>query len=258
MGHNCSKIRINDTSSLSVVDHGFVSPQGIRAKSSPDYDVHIVQSLIRKGHLAPFYEGKQNMHHKYGFFSFFYCCLWVSFLGSMEPYVNKQNLVFNTECPICFLYYPSRMNRTRCCDKSICTECFLQLKRSTYSPLAPAVCPFCVQPDLGVLYVPPVWSKYHLDFKKRRSDLITENDLHDLNDRRTWCLAPTDPDVVLVDTIRPKWMKQLTEGRASFYSNRGTTRRRRLQLIQEDYSRPSLHYYSNDHNVYDVFTHPSL
>ncbi|KAI8375130.1 hypothetical protein BD560DRAFT_392779 [Blakeslea trispora] len=233
MGHTCSKIRVIALSSLTVVDHGFVSPQGIRTKNSLDYDIHIVQNLIRKGHLAPFYE------------------------GSTEPYISKQNLTFDTECPICFLYYPSKMNRTRCCDKSICTECFLQLKRSTYSPFAPAVCPFCVHPDLGVLYVPPVWSKYHLDFKRRRSDLVTVNSSTDLGDRRTWCLEPNDPDVVLVDTIRPKWMKQLIEGRIS-YSDRGTTRRRRLQITQDDHSRPSLQYYSNNHDLYDVLAYPGL
>ena len=34
------------------------------------------------------------------------------------------------ECPICFLYYPPFLNRTRCCDQEICSECFVQIKRA--------------------------------------------------------------------------------------------------------------------------------
>ena len=51
-----------------------------------------------------------------------------------DPFVNGQPLeVFlykdATECPICFLTYPPYLNRTRCCDQPICTECFVQIKR---------------------------------------------------------------------------------------------------------------------------------
>lgn len=70
------------------------------------------------------------------------------------------------------------MNRTRCCDKSICTECFLQLRRSSTSPLVPAVCPFCVQPNLGVIYIPPPWSKKYnvsLLFRCSKEVYIKEN-----------------------------------------------------------------------------------
>lgn len=84
------------------------------------------------------------------------------------------------ECPICFLYYPPYLNRTRCCDQSICSECFVQIKRpdphvpehtdpavaggaaaETREEAAenlvsePAACPFCVQPAFGVTYDPP-------------------------------------------------------------------------------------------------------
>jgi hypothetical protein len=84
------------------------------------------------------------------------------------------------ECPICFLYYPPYLNKTRCCDQPICSECFVQIKRpdphppehgepvsptaSGTSPQAvedgalvsePAACPFCVQPEFGVTFEPP-------------------------------------------------------------------------------------------------------
>ncbi|KAI8819256.1 uncharacterized protein EV422DRAFT_123028 [Fimicolochytrium jonesii] len=58
------------------------------------------------------------------------------------------------ECPICFLYYPSNINYSRCCDQPICTECFVQIKRSE-STLEPAACPFCVETNFGILYYTP-------------------------------------------------------------------------------------------------------
>ena len=52
-----------------------------------------------------------------------------------DPFVNGQPLeVFlykdATECPICFLTYPPYLNHTRCCDQAICSECFVQIKRT--------------------------------------------------------------------------------------------------------------------------------
>ncbi|KAF8250929.1 hypothetical protein K440DRAFT_113436 [Wilcoxina mikolae CBS 423.85] len=86
------------------------------------------------------------------------------------------------ECPICFLYYPPYLNRTRCCDQEICSECFVQIKRvdphipeshdhapgdSNSEPNSvadqlvsePATCPFCKQTDFGVTYSPPPWRR---------------------------------------------------------------------------------------------------
>ena len=84
-----------------------------------------------------------------------------------------------SECPICFLYYPPYLNRTRCCDQPICSECFVQIKRPDphppehTDPNAPprpdepppeaetqlvseiAACPFCVEPEFGVTYESP-------------------------------------------------------------------------------------------------------
>lgn len=34
------------------------------------------------------------------------------------------------ECPICFLWYPENINYCRCCHQPICTECFVEIKRS--------------------------------------------------------------------------------------------------------------------------------
>ena len=103
-----------------------------------------------------------------------------------DPYVSGQRLEAYlykdaTECPICFLYYPPYLNRTRCCDQPICSECFVQIKRPDPHPpehtdpsappppsiesaepidpeslvSEPAACPFCVQPEFGITYEPP-------------------------------------------------------------------------------------------------------
>ena len=100
-----------------------------------------------------------------------------------DPYVNGQPIEAYlykdaSECPICFLYYPPHLNKTRCCDQAICSECFVQIKRPDphvpehADPTAPpredaepidpeelisepAACPFCVQPEFGITYDPP-------------------------------------------------------------------------------------------------------
>ncbi|KAL6718549.1 SNF1-interacting protein [Lecanora helva] len=103
-----------------------------------------------------------------------------------DPFVNGQPIEAflykdASECPICFLYYPPHLNRTRCCDQAICSECFVQIKRPDPHPpehadpslpppppstteqdidpeeliSEPAACPFCVQPEFGITYDPP-------------------------------------------------------------------------------------------------------
>ncbi|MCJ1320547.1 SNF1-interacting protein [Xylographa vitiligo] len=105
-----------------------------------------------------------------------------------DPFVNGQHIEAYlykdaSECPICFLYYPPYLNKTRCCDQAICSECFVQIKRPDPHPpehadptappkeseslqaedldpdasliSEPAACPFCVQPEFGVTFDPP-------------------------------------------------------------------------------------------------------
>ena len=58
-------------------------------------------------------------------------------------------------------YYPTNINYSRCCDQAICTECFVQIKRSepttTHLVSEPAACPYCVRDHFGVVYTPPPW-----------------------------------------------------------------------------------------------------
>lgn len=111
-----------------------------------------------------------------------------------DPFVNGQRIEAYLykdamECPICFLYYPPYLNKTRCCDQAICSECFVQIKRPDPHPpehgdptdpppsssgagleatdedgddqfvSEPAACPFCVQPEFGITYESPAFRR---------------------------------------------------------------------------------------------------
>ncbi|XP_010268399.1 PREDICTED: uncharacterized protein LOC104605362 isoform X2 [Nelumbo nucifera] len=103
----------------STVEERFTRPQRlVRAKSNVDYKN--LRKLILSQKLAPCFDG-----------------------------IEESNNPDLEECPICFFYYPS-LNRSRCCTKGICTECFLQMRPSNamHSPQ----CPFCKTPSYAVEY----------------------------------------------------------------------------------------------------------
>ncbi|CCF56806.1 hypothetical protein KAFR_0B05100 [Kazachstania africana CBS 2517] len=137
----------------------------------------------------------------------------------------KLNLYKNgTECPICFLYFPKPMNYSKCCQQPICTECFVQIKRSApHFPhdenvedvddvdkdpnlliSEPSNCPYCATPDFAVIYNQPndrkvgingiLPSQYTLD-NKVSTDTVTE------------------PFVITSDFIRPDWKIKLNKDR---------------------------------------------
>lgn len=54
------------------------------------------------------------------------------------------------ECPICFLIHPANINYTQCCAQPICTECFVEIKRSR--DFSEARCPYCVENRFGIRY----------------------------------------------------------------------------------------------------------
>ncbi|XP_042434422.1 E3 ubiquitin-protein ligase GW2-like isoform X1 [Zingiber officinale] len=100
-----------------VVDEKYTRPQGLYQHK--DIDHKKLRKLILESKLAPCYPGLDD---------------------------HSFNL---EECPICFLYYPS-LNRSRCCMKGICTECFLQMKPSHSA--RPTQCPFCKTSNYAVEY----------------------------------------------------------------------------------------------------------
>ena len=199
----------------------------------------------------------------------------------VDPLVNGQPIEAHlykdaAECPICFLYYPPYLNRTRCCDQPICSECFVQIKRPDPHPpehgddpnnpnnaiattttttttqeegggggggsqaesadtqlvSEAAACPFCVQPEFGVTYVPPTFRRglaYATEPTSRpaaaanlaspmsssTSSLSSANPTSTVpGRRRATSLSASDPNVVTTDKIRPDWAQKLTNARA--------------------------------------------
>lgn len=101
-----------------VVDEKYTRPQGLYQLR--DIDHKKLRKLILDSKLAPCYPGDDE------------CCT-----------LDLE------ECPICFLYFPS-LNRSKCCTKGICTECFLQMKPSHSA--RPSQCPFCKTANYAVEY----------------------------------------------------------------------------------------------------------
>lgn len=176
-----------------------------------------------------------------------------------DPFVNGQPIeVFlykeADECPICFLSYPPYLNRTRCCDQPICSECFVQIKRAEphlpeHHPdgqardphqgltaedppemltSEPSVCPYCQQPDFGVTYEPPPFRR-GLAFSATSSALASSTAMssqsslnstpppmspQQVGRRRTHSLSATAPNVITTDRVRPDWATKLAAARA--------------------------------------------
>ncbi|CAN6444573.1 unnamed protein product [Victoria cruziana] len=104
-----------------VVDDRYTRPQGLyQLHKAADHKK--LRKLILESKLAPCYPGADER----GF--------------DLE------------ECPICLMYYPS-LNRSKCCMKGICTECFLQMKPSDSTCLEECTrCPFCKASNYDVEY----------------------------------------------------------------------------------------------------------
>ena len=103
-------------SSFFLVSWGRLSPTN-RLYSNCEWDERAIRKLVGDGKLASRSKGG-----------------------------DCANDELNQECPICFLYY-SEVNTTKCCNASICTECFLQVRPQKEKL---SCCPFCNSPELGV------------------------------------------------------------------------------------------------------------
>ncbi|CAN6172580.1 unnamed protein product [Urochloa humidicola] len=100
-----------------AVEDRYTRPQGLYPH--PDIDLRKLRRLILEAKLAPCHPGAD------------------------DPRADLD------ECPICFLFYPS-LNRSKCCAKGICTECFLQMKSPT--SCRPTQCPYCKTLNYAVEY----------------------------------------------------------------------------------------------------------
>lgn len=176
-----------------------------------------------------------------------------------DPFVNGQPIEAYlykdaSECPICFLYYPPYLNRTRCCDQVICSECFVQIKRpdphipehqdpavqDTGEPPDPdaltseiARCPFCKQPDFGITYESPTFRRgltyvapaSAKPLGKISSAMSSSSSIAsamsggnassvDTARRRAQSIAASDPAVITTDRVRPDWCEKLEGARS--------------------------------------------
>lgn len=168
-----------------------------------------------------------------------------------DPFVNGQPIEAYlykdaTECPICFLFYPPYLNKTRCCDQAICSECFVQIKRpDPHLPehalpeaaepgnldsedtliSEPAACPFCVQPEFGVTYEPPSFRRgltyvnqaVSNSLNNASSAMSSSSSLASAisgGGRRTTSISVTSPTVITTDRVRPDWHQKLVSARA--------------------------------------------
>lgn len=162
--------------------------QGVYS-TAPTYDKQIVRELIVQRRLAPFF-----------------------------PAVDEEENA--SECPICFLCFPTQLNRSRCCLQPICTECFVQIQRvdPTHSmppSSQPAMCPFCVAPEFGVVYDPPQASdasarpqqKQEAEEAIERAATAIGTGGASAGQRTSY--GPDHPRVVLVDEVHPDWQSKL-------------------------------------------------
>ncbi|PNS15833.1 hypothetical protein CAC42_4285 [Sphaceloma murrayae] len=168
-----------------------------------------------------------------------------------EPNVNGQPLEAYLykdaqECPICFLYYPPFLNRTRCCDQPICSECFVQIKRPDPHPpehhddpsnpapepkpeeegllvSEPSACPYCATPEFGVTYESPPFRRGLAyaggqgghPLASATSAMSSSTSLGSMGSRRrTTSLSASDKTVITTDRVRPDWAKKLADARA--------------------------------------------
>lgn len=175
-----------------------------------------------------------------------------------DPFVNGQALEVHLykdaiDCPICFLSYPPYLNRTRCCDQPICSECFVQIKRSEphlpeHHPdgqardpneglraedppemliSEPSACPYCQQPEFGVTYENPSFRRglaYPLSSAVAGSytPMSSQSSLHSTSPsaapqpgrRRGHSLSANAPNVITTDRVRPDWATKLAAARA--------------------------------------------
>ncbi|PBP27330.1 hypothetical protein BUE80_DR001645 [Diplocarpon rosae] len=165
-----------------------------------------------------------------------------------DPYVNGQAIEVYlykdaTECPICFMFYPPYLNKTRCCDQPICSECFVQIKRPDPHPpehhdpsnpatppteadvdpealvSEPACCPYCQQPEFGVTYEAPAfrrglsYANANPNFGNFSSTGVNPALLSVAQKRRTTSISANAPTVITTDKVRPDWSIKLQNAR---------------------------------------------
>ncbi|CAG9462632.1 unnamed protein product [Pedinophyceae sp. YPF-701] len=128
------------------LDESVLKPQGLY--NNPYIDHRRLRKLILRRRLAPCFSGRDED----------------AAAGAASGDDGKRATL--DECPICMLYYPS-LNRTRCCQKEMCTECFLQLKIP--APDSTYACPFCKKECFYVTYRPKTTEEREAELRTERA-----------------------------------------------------------------------------------------
>lgn len=245
-----------------TVDYGHLTPQGVYT-GPKDWNHGIVTQLIIDRRLAPFYRPLEDYDENWDDEQIMSARRVLPDTDSgnsdtpptrvdsrdctkpahqskrsgtlKEPSHYPEAAVYRgaVECPICFLYYPPNMNHSRCCDQAICTECFVQIKRTeptaTHLVSEPAACPYCVQENFGVVYTPPSW---RTGIGSDGTSLPVWSDIPKgsnipsaVQKRRRKSFGHDSPEVVTTDSIRPDWEAKLAAVRAA------VTRRANRRII---------------------------
>lgn len=239
-----------------TVDYGYLAPQGVYT-GAKDWNHTIVTQLIIDRKLAPFYRPLEEYSEDWDDEQILAArrdppdsdagrtdsaprsdsrdnarpaSLTKRPNNLKEPSRIPEAALYRgaVECPICFLYYPTNINRSRCCDQAICTECFVQIKRieptTTHLVSEPTSCPYCVQDNFGVVYTPPLWRAgigsegttfpSWLD-SPRGSQQNVSLGSSSAQKRRRKSYSPDSSEVVTTDRIRPDWEAKLAAVRAA-------------------------------------------
>ncbi|KAG0317795.1 SNF1-interacting protein [Dissophora globulifera] len=239
------------------IDGGALLPHGVYS-GPQDYDFRIVQRLIFQRRIAPFYKGLDDWddsedaqeekerqsrtaaaasvstnpsvagtghHHSPSTTSLSRAA------GNLTEQERDMKRLYQgaIECPICFLYYPRNINRTRCCDKPMCTECFVQLKRLESAPTESPACPYCVEPHFGVIYSPALLPGGHasspaspapgptaiggtsmsVSSSSNSIERGPETQSPSSPSTRRRSTSHKSPEVVTADELRPDWNRRI-------------------------------------------------
>jgi len=162
----------------------------------------MVKKMITEKKLAPIYQGKELTE-------------------DIEKDANLE------ECPICFLYYPGGLNRAKCCKKPICTECYLQIKKPTSTPVS---CPFCNGPRYQVIYSGPL-SKEEKDREEKEEQQYIEMKIQQesQHDKNIYCHSESPKSI---STSPPK-DEEFPEFRERLSSIIASSPRNSEQLFEE-------------------------
>lgn len=173
MGNSLKK-PVNPLSPDGTIDGGYAR-QARASRSIPEYDPRVVQKLILTKKLAPFYDGRPDPppapppspNHNTSSTpeqtisaiinstsSFSTRTLSKSERKTLLEQRKRALLQESTaECPICFLRFPPNINTTTCCKQSLCTNCFVNIRKPPSGRVIS--CPFCNRRDFSIRYESP-------------------------------------------------------------------------------------------------------